>query len=280
MQRSLRMGLLAAAILGLVPQFATADQITIGAARDGIIFSESNNSDGASYDLFVGRNNINGGTSRRSLIQFDLSALPENVVINSVTLKMQMSGGSPSGVGPGTENPQGYTGPINVALYRLLGDWGEGKGGTSFNGGTSAGMAGGAYVGVAPTLGDATWGFQSWNSDPWTTPGGDFFGTASATKGVSTTPQEVKWSSQGLINDVQAWADNPTTNFGWIILGDERTNGTSRRFVSSEAPNASFHPELTVDFSPVPEPSSMTLAGIAGLALGWFGRRNLRKLQP
>src|SRR5262249_11285855 len=130
--------------------------------------------------------------------------------------------------------------------------------------------------GFAPTPGDATWNYRMWNTDSWTTPGGDYVGTASATQAVNINPQFVTWSSQGLINDVQGWVDGTTSNFGWMIIGDEGTNGTSRRFVSSEAPNASFHPELTVDYILTPEPSSISLALIAGIALLSGRRRNFQ----
>ena len=98
----------------------TPSTLTIGAARDNSIFSESpNNSDGASYDLFTGRTNQSGGAYRRSLIDFDLSALPSGAVIQSVSLTMVMSGGSPSGLGAGGDFPQGYTGPIPISLDQI-----------------------------------------------------------------------------------------------------------------------------------------------------------------
>jgi hypothetical protein len=272
---------LAATILGFVaPRFAAADTISIGATRDNSIFSESNNSDGASYDLYTGRTNQFGGATRRSLISFDLAGLPAGAVITGVSLTMRMSGGSPSGLGAGGDHPQGYTGPLNVSLYRLLDNWGAGSSGAGMgNGGISMAGAGGASPGFAPTPGDATWNYRLWNTATWTTPGGDYVATSSATQGVDITPQFVTWSSQGLINDVQGWVDDPTTNFGWEILGDESTNGTSRRFVSMDAPNASFHPVLTVDYTVTPEPSSISLAVMGCIALVSVGRRNFKAFQ-
>src|SRR5262245_729503 len=218
----------------------TPSTLTIGAARDNSIFSESpNNSDGASYDLFTGRTNQSGGAYRRSLIDFDLSAIPSGAVIDSVSLTMVMSGGSPSGLGPGGDFPQGYTGPIPISLDRMLTNWGAGSSGAGMgNGGSVApgtggppGGSGGASHGFAATPGDATWTYNSFNTSTWTTPGGDFVTTPSATQSANINPQYVTWSSAGLVSDVQGWVTNTTTNFGWMIVGDVTNKGNSRLFV-------------------------------------------------
>ena len=31
------------------------------------------------------------------------------------------------------------------------------------------------------------------------------------------------WSSAQMVADVQGWLDNPASNFGWLMLGDEST---------------------------------------------------------
>ena len=43
------------------------------------------------------------------------------------------------------------------------------------------------------------------------------------------------WSSPQMIADVQSWLDNPSTNFGWTILGDESKGQTAKRVNSSES---------------------------------------------
>lgn len=175
----------------------TPSTFTIGAARDNSIYSESpNNSDGASYDLFTGRTNQSGGAYRRSLIYFDLSALPSGAVINSVSLTMVMSGGSPSGLGAGGDHPQGYTGPLDISLDRILANWGAGSSGAGIgNGGSVApgtggppGGSGGASHGFAATPGDATWTYNSFSTSTWTTPGGDYVTTPSATQSANINP--------------------------------------------------------------------------------------------
>ena len=55
-------------------------------------------------------------------------------------------------------------------------------------------------------------------------------------------------STAGMVADVQSWLDDPGSNFGWIILGDEGTSlPTAKRFDSRET--AATGPFLTVDFT-------------------------------
>ena len=50
-----------------------------------------------------------------------------------------------------------------------------------------------------------------------------------------------------MVADVQDWLDNPTNNFGWIILGDEETSHSVKAFSTKEG---STPPMLTVTFTP------------------------------
>src|SRR5262249_54158633 len=140
---------------------------------------------------------------------------------------------------------------------------GMGNGGSLAPGtGGPPGGSGGASHGFPATPGDATWTYAFYNTTTWTTPGGDYVTTPSATQSANINPQYVTWSSAGLVSDVQGWVNNPTTNFGWMIVGDETTNGTSRLFVSSESPNTAYRPALTIDYD-VPtigtQPASATI---------------------
>src|SRR5262249_52310196 len=154
----------------------------------------------------------------------------------------------------GGDFTQGYTGPIPISLDRILTNWGAGSSGAGMgNGGSVApgtggppGGSGGASHGFPATPGDATWTYALYNTSTWTAPGGDYVTTPSATQSANINPQYVTWSSAGLVSDVQGWVTNPTTNFGWMIVGDETTNGTSRLFVSSESPHTAYRPALTI----------------------------------
>src|SRR4029453_11532934 len=49
--------------------------------------------------------------------------------------------------------------------------------------------------------------------------------------------------------DVQSWLNEPGTNFGWLIRGDEAVNQTAKRFDSSENGTVSRRPSLTIDYT-------------------------------
>ena len=53
-----------------------------------------------------------------------------------------------------------------------------------------------------------------------------------------------------MVADAQSWLDNPTTNFGWILIGDETTIVTTKRYGSRENSDFAIRPVLTVTFVP------------------------------
>ncbi|MDH3245404.1 MAG: DNRLRE domain-containing protein [Saprospiraceae bacterium] len=207
--------------------------------KDNSIYSENNNSN-ALGDLFAGRTNATGGGSlRRALLKFDLSAIPTTATVTAVTLTL-------------TKN-QGGSG--NTSLHKLEMDWGEG---TSSEGPGGPGSGGGQ--GAAPTTDDATWDYRFWQTLMWNTSGGDFSGTASATILVGSANTTYSWSSSEMVDDVQNWVENPSGNFGWIIIGNESTNGTTSRFNSRE--DTSGKPVLSVTYTTTSCPDTLELTGI------------------
>lgn len=48
-----------------------------------------------------------------------------------------------------------------------------------------------------------------------------------------------------MIADVQAWLDNPASNFGWLVLGDETGIATAKRFDTRESASP---PVLTIAY--------------------------------
>ena len=51
------------------------------------------------------------------------------------------------------------------------------------------------------------------------------------------------------IERVQEWLDQPSANFGWIVIGNEATSTTTKRFDSREISPSDTRPSLTVDFT-------------------------------
>ncbi|MDB6122435.1 MAG: uncharacterized protein JWQ71_1428 [Pedosphaera sp.] len=80
-------------------------------------------------------------------------------------------------------------------------------------------------------------------------------------------------SNSALVLDVQNWLNNPSSDFGWILLAqNESTLNTAKRFGSRED-GLNRGPVLTIDFTPVPEPSTLGLFSLGAIGLAWFGRR-------
>ncbi|MBI2477539.1 MAG: hypothetical protein HYV60_02475, partial [Planctomycetia bacterium] len=82
----------------------------------------------------------------------------------------------------------------------------------------------------------------------WTQAGGDFAATPRASTVVGGIG-DYAWSSTQMAQDVQSWLDNPATQFGWLLKGNESSNGEVHRFDSRENPTVAFRPVLTIDFT-------------------------------
>ena len=184
------------------------------------IFGQSSN--GAGIYFFAGR--TAAPSLRRGVMAFDLTSIPTNATITGATLSMFIS--------------MAHGGSASVSLSRALRDWGEGA--------SNAGEPGGN--GIQAELNDATWIHTFYNTSFWINPGGDFSSTTSATTTVSGANQTYTWSGSGLVADVQAWVSNPASNFGWVIRGNETSNGNAKRFNSRE--NTSNPPRLTITYQP------------------------------
>jgi hypothetical protein len=127
---------------------------------------------------------------------------------------------------------------ITVALYPILADWGEGGSFTTGGGGASA------------EAGDATWLHRFYSGKLWLTPGGEFSAMASASRPVGGSGFYTWGPTPQLAADVQRWLDEPATNYGWLIQGNEAASQTVKGFDSREHSVAANRPELIVEFSP------------------------------
>jgi hypothetical protein len=229
---------------------------TLSASQDTTIYQDHTSySDGQGPDMYVGKTGTKASFFlRRGLIEFDLSSIPAGATITGASLSLTMTKSGPSS---GTADP--------ISLYQVLAPWGEAP-----PPGSNAPADGGA--GVPAATNDATWTYRFFNTTQmWTTPGGDFDAVASATKNVSVyggTPIGYTWAGAGLTGDVQEWVNNPSTNFGWIIRGDETKADDARRFESAESTlgGGIYRPKLTVNYT-IPEPGSAALVFAGGVWL-------------
>jgi hypothetical protein len=230
-------------LLFLLPLSASAATLTLGASKDNTLYEDvaGTLSNGAGPALFVGK--TGGGSIRRGLLEFDLSAIPSGSIVESVTLALFL------------EQAQSF--PTDVTLHEVLSEWGEGT--------SSAGVRGGIGAGAAAN--DTTWLHTFFPGSMWMNTGGDFDPIASATLEVGAEGSTYTWPDMpSLVADVQGWIDAPASNHGWLLRGDESQTATAKAFATRESSAAIHRPTLTVTFTPVPEPHAV-LSAIAGAAL-------------
>lgn len=200
---------------------AQTETIIIEATKDNTIYSDKpeNGSNGSGDYLFAGI--TDKGNTRRALVQFDLGSIPAETIIDSVYLTLQIS---KSGVGEKV-----------VKIHKLTGNWGE------------AGSAAPAQEGQGAEAenGDATWNYAFFNTTEWNTSGGDFesIATASAAAGNSGA---LNFTSDELTSQINGWLSDAGTNFGWIVIGDESDDRSTKRFYSRENADTDKRPRLTV----------------------------------
>jgi len=226
------------AVVLALPSATPADTATITPNRDTTIYqAHPSNSNGAGASMFVGTNS--DSTADRALVRFDIAGkIPAGSTITGVQLSVLLD----------FEVPTSGNLTTQIQLRRLLADWGEGT--------TGQGKVGAESSHGYPTTADgttATWTHSFFDTVPWNNPGGDFADTASATTTIGIVPMPFFWSSTpAMVSDAQSWLDNPSTNFGWLLLGDESQAGTLRRFFTREGQriNPASAPTLTVSYAP------------------------------
>ena len=182
------------------------------------------------------------GDKKRALLMFDIAGqIPPQATVASVTLTVKMVR-APSGGGVDSI----------FSLHRLRQSWGEGNKAT-VNDNTDD-------FGVQATTNEVTWNARLYSAPLWSVPGTsspvDYFSAASATNFIAGVGTYTFNSNSNLVADVQAWVNNPGTNFGWILTSLlENTSTTIRRFGSRESTNA---PLLTVQYSLPAAPPILT----------------------
>jgi hypothetical protein len=202
--------------------------VVLTPSKDATLYQTADGSlaNGAGVHIFAGM--TSSFSMRRALLAFDLpSKIPAGSRITGVKLRMRVS--------------STISGVRSMELHRVTADWGEG---TSNAGTLRDGQ------GIAAKSGDATWIHTFFPNQQWSKAGGDFAAAADATAGAGGNGSDVTWeTSASLVARVQAWVDQPSTNFGWLILGDETSPSTAKRFDSREFTPDATQPSLTVDFT-------------------------------
>ena len=227
---------LAAALTGIASDLASAATISIMPSKDNTLYEfdpdDGDHSNGAGFHFFAGETAMS--ELRRGVLAFDIAgSIPHGSIITSVTLSMNMSRTI-------SETPR------IVELHKLLADWGEG---TSHAPGEEG-------DGAPATTNDATWRHRFFDTIFWAMQGGDFSATVTASQSVGPVGPYT-WNSAQMVADVQSWVNNPASNFGWLVLGDESAAGTTKRFDTRESASP---PVLTIEYrsgqsAPRPRPT-------------------------
>ena len=226
----------AAALSFLGGSLASAGTVNINPSKDNTLYEydpvDGDRSNALGFHFFAGETGMN--ELRRGVLAFDIAGnIPPGAVITAASLSLNMS-----------------RTPTNTAylmeLHKLLADWGEG---TSIAPGEEG-------DGAPATPNDATWRHRFFDTIFWSTQGGDFSPTVSASQSVGAIGHYT-WSSAQMVADVQGWLDNPASNFGWLMLGDESVIATAKRFDTRESASP---PVLTIEFTRAPRAGACTKA--------------------
>jgi PKD repeat protein len=206
---------------------AAVETVTIEAAQDTTLYEgDGSLANGSGSYLFTGRTQaFSGSQERRALLAFDIAgALPAGSTITSVSLQMTMS--------------KTVAGVQTVELHRLLESWGEGAS-------DAPAQEGG---GTAAQAGDATWMHREFPGTFWSTPGGSFSSTVSATEQIEDTDDYSFSSTSQIVADAQGWLDDPASNFGWAMVVPSPETGSAKRFNSRENGNTGSRPQLIITY--------------------------------
>jgi hypothetical protein len=217
--------------------------VEIGAMKDNTLYEDSAGaqSNGSGERFFAGVTALE--EIRRGLIAFDIAgAVPSGATIDNVALTLNMS--------------KTIVGVEPVSLHRALADWGEG----------ASDAPGEEGIGTFPATGDATWLHTFYPDGFWITPGGDFDPVASASQDVGGNGPYT-WSSAAMVADVQTWLDNPATNHGWVVVGNEGASPTAKRFDTRENANSAVRPVLTIEYTPATSVPAASGTGLVATAL-------------
>lgn len=210
------------------------------------------NNNGASTNLIIGAVPAAGNPLIRGLFSYDLSLIPAGATINSVTASLT----------PYQADGSSLNANFTLNLQQLSTPFVESQ---------------------------ATWNNAA-TSTLWTTPGGDFSGTALSSivlNPVTLTPNVTRTfnSSAGFVSAVQSSLD-ASQPFQFIVkMANESPGGRAVFFFvddenSGAIGTSAMRPSLTVDYTPVPEPNpvGMVLCGLVclcALSRRYSGQRSV-----
>ena len=205
-------------------QMLSAATIQLAAVQDTTIYQgQADTSNGAGEFILA-------GDGKRGLVRFDVGSagIPNGSTIIDAVLTLNATSSNQTSAA--------------VSIHQVSSSWGE----------SGSNAPGDESTGAPAQQFDATWLYASYDGELWTTAGGDFQGSSAATivGGAGT----YEWISGGLIDDVQEWVDDASTNFGWAI---NVASSTLKSFISKDGPGAALSPSLEITYEEPPPPPAL-----------------------
>jgi hypothetical protein len=213
-------------LLVAFPCLALAETAYVEATQDNTLYQSPGGLFSNGMGKFVVVGQTNELLKRRALIAFkDLEeVIPDGATVMSVKIHVFLS----------TETSEATP----VDLKRLTSDWGEG----------ASVEEPGETDGANAKPGDATWVNTFFNFSRWGRVGGDFLATPSDSQVIDNVGWYTFGSTEAMVTDVQNWVDNPGSNYGWIMIGDE-TVASERQFFSRNYIDPGLRPVLEIQYS-------------------------------
>jgi len=206
----------------------TLTSVTLTSIKDATLYEDATGalSNGAGQGMFAGTKGA--GHAVRGVVAFDVAGkVPAGMTLTGVKLRLNLSAASSSSAQA-------------IGLHRVLADWGEG----------STVASGGGGGGGPASPGGATWLHTFLPDKFWSRPGGDFEATSSASIEVAGILAYEWGSTDQMVADVQMWLDNPSSNHGWLLMGNDSATSV-KRFDTRENASAANRPSLTLTFDRV-----------------------------
>lgn len=245
---ALRQTLLTAFASTLMAGAVSAATLTLNPTADTFVRADSATSTagGTAAEMLVGQ--LNSTQAMHALLSFDLSSLPVNATINSVSLVMVQS----------SEDGSSGNTTITLELHLLTQAFVESQ---------------------------ASWNNAA-TGTPWTTAGGTFDSTVLSTVDVRTRPSQTPvitlpvsqtWASTvNFVSAVQSAADG--SNSISFLFKDANEANVARELIKFFSKEGTTAPQLTIDYTvaAIPEPSTVgLLMGSVVLTGGiWLRRRS------
>lgn len=212
-------------LMGCPKPNVTNTSVTLTSIKDATLYEDATGalSNGAGQGMFAGTKGT--GHSVRAVVAFDVAGkVPAGMTLTAVKLRLNLSAASMNSA-------------KTLGLHRVLTDWGEG----------STVASGGGGGGGPAAAGGATWLHRFFSDKLWTRPGGDFEASSSASIDVEGIRAYEWGSSDQMVADVQMWLNNPSSNHGWLLMGNDSVTSV-KRFDTRENASEGNRPTLTLTF--------------------------------